>query len=99
MPTRTINLTEYFDHFIDEQVDAGKYQDANEVLRAGLRLLEKQTQTENLQQTLLIKLATQGFAPLDQGEGIALADEEALKCAIAGIGRRVGGFDSSTQAK
>ena len=46
MPTRNVNLTDHYDRFINEQIEAGKYRNASEVFRAGLRLLEHQAQTE-----------------------------------------------------
>lgn len=88
MPTRNINLTEHYDQFIEEQVEAGKYQNASEVLRAGLRLLEQQAQTEEQQLSLLKKLAKEGFDSLDQGKGLAFSNESTLRNAIAKIGRR-----------
>lgn len=88
MPTRNINLTEHFDQFVEGQVDAGRYKNASEVLRAGLRLLEQQTQTEAEQLTLLQKLAVDGFRSLDQGQGLSIADEGSLRKAISRVGRR-----------
>ncbi len=46
MPTRNISLTEHFDHFIDDQIKAGQFHDANEAIGAGLRLLEQQTRED-----------------------------------------------------
>lgn len=41
MPTRNINLTAQMDAFVDSQIKQGRYANASEVLRAGLRALEK----------------------------------------------------------
>ena len=88
MPTRNINLTEHFDQFVEELVGAGRYKNASEVLRAGLRLLEQQTQTEEEKLTLLKKLAADGFRTLDQGQGLSVESESELRSTIAKIGRR-----------
>ena len=88
MPTRNINLTEHFDRFVEEQVGAGKYQNASEVLRAGLRLLEQQTQSDGEKLTVLRKLAADGFRSLDQGKGLSIDGEGSLRKAISQIGRR-----------
>lgn len=88
MPTRNINLTEHYDRFVEEQVGSGRYKNASEVLRAGLRLLEHQSQTEEEQRTLLKKLADDGFRSLDQGRGLSVASEHGLRSALARIGRR-----------
>lgn len=37
----SISLGDHFATFIDEQVDAGRYNSASDVVRAGLRLLEE----------------------------------------------------------
>jgi antitoxin ParD1/3/4 len=39
MATRNINLTDALDRFVAEKVASGSYQNASEVVRAGLRLL------------------------------------------------------------
>ena len=41
MPTRNVNLTPELDHFVAAKVDAGLYANASEVMRAALRLLER----------------------------------------------------------
>ena len=41
MPTRNVNLTPELDDFISTKVDAGLYANASEVMRAALRLLER----------------------------------------------------------
>ena len=41
MPTRNVNLTQELDSFIASRVDAGLYANASEVMRAALRMLER----------------------------------------------------------
>ena len=40
MPTRNVVLTEHQADLIEKLVDSGRYQNASEVLREGLRLVE-----------------------------------------------------------
>lgn len=94
MSTRNINLTAHLDRFVDEQVQSGKYENASEVLRAGLRLLEQHSQIEDQKLALLKQLAAEGFEALDQGRGLSLDGDKQLADAIGGIGRRAARADS-----
>lgn len=40
MPTRNVNLTKEMDEFVAMRVQSGRYENASEVVRAGLRTLE-----------------------------------------------------------
>ena len=49
----SVNLSDYFCRFINEQVEAGHYGSASEVVRDGLRLLvERQVRLDRLRQAL-----------------------------------------------
>ena len=41
MPTRNVNLTDELDCFVAYQVESGRYESASEVVRTGLRMLER----------------------------------------------------------
>lgn len=41
MPTRNVNLTTELDRFVTAKVKSGSYENASEVVRAGLRALER----------------------------------------------------------
>lgn len=88
MPTRNINLTEHYDRFVAEQIEAGRYSNASEVLRAGLRLLEEQKQTEAEKLKILRHLAAEGFKELDQGQGLSATTAKGVRSTIARLGRR-----------
>jgi antitoxin ParD1/3/4 len=44
MPTRNVNLTNELDRFVAKKVKAGRYENASEVIRAGLRTMEREEQ-------------------------------------------------------
>jgi len=52
---RNVNLTGRYDEFVVGQVTSGRFKNASEVVRAGLRLLEQQNREEE---------EKTGFAPL-----------------------------------
>jgi antitoxin ParD1/3/4 len=88
MPTRNVNLTDRFDQFVEEQIHAGRYRNASEVMRAGLHLLEQQTLEEQQKLALLRSLASEAFDQLDQGGGIEINGQRQLANFIGKIGGR-----------
>ena len=48
MPTRNVNMTNHLDRFVEASVASGRYQNASEVVREGLRLLEQRDQEDAL---------------------------------------------------
>ena len=42
MPTRNVNLTKELDRFVATKVKSGRYENASEVVRAGLRTLDRE---------------------------------------------------------
>ena len=48
MPT-SVSLSPYFETFIREQIESGRYNNTSEVIRAGLRALEEQEQKIKLE--------------------------------------------------
>jgi antitoxin ParD1/3/4 len=88
MPTRNVNLTGRYDQFVADQVSSGRFKNASEVVRAGLRLLEQHNREEEEKLAMLRSLAAEGFGELDQGRGTILDDERQLRKHIGQIGRR-----------
>lgn len=88
MPTRNVNLTDHYDRFVESQIDAGRYQNASEVMRAGLRLLEQQIREDEEKLGVLRRLAAEAIDELDRGEAIVIEGEDALADFIRQTGRR-----------
>jgi antitoxin ParD1/3/4 len=68
MPTRNVNLTKHLDDFVEETVASGRYANASEVIRDGLRLLEQSTREAVAKLQQLSEAADAGFAAIDRGE-------------------------------
>lgn len=56
MPTRNINLTPEMDRFVARKIRNGRYANASEVLRAGLRALEED-EKEDRARLLALRMA------------------------------------------
>ena len=68
MPTRNVVLTQHQAKLIEKLVRAGRYQNASEVLRDGLRLVERRETEDRARLEALRKAAAVGFGALDRGE-------------------------------
>jgi antitoxin ParD1/3/4 len=88
VPKRNVDLTDHFDRFVEKEVDSGRYKSASEVLRAGLRLLEREQRQDDEKLVALQKLAAVGFDALDRGEGTEIEGEDELGEFLARIGKR-----------
>lgn len=67
MPTRNIVLTDHQAHFVEQLVTSGRYQNASEVLREGLRLVERRESEDQLRLAALREAARIGIADIDAG--------------------------------
>lgn len=67
MPTRNVVLTSHQAHFVEQLVTAGRYQNASEVLRDGLRLVERRESEDELRLVALREAARVGIAEIDAG--------------------------------
>ena len=81
-----VELTEELDAFVKERIAAGDFPDANEVVRAGLELLENQIGQSRAYRERLVELAMVGVRELDAGKGIELKSREELREFIRQIG-------------
>ena len=68
MPTRNINLTEHLDRFVETSVSAGRYQNASEVVRDALRLLEQRNEEYAVRVARLRAAVDEGEAALTHGD-------------------------------
>jgi antitoxin ParD1/3/4 len=68
MGTRTFILPERCERFIDESVAASRYEDANDVVREALLLLEEYEKNDEWKLQRLRAAVKLGFDAIDRGE-------------------------------
>lgn len=78
MPTRNVVLTNHQSTVVEQLVSSGRYQNASEVLRDGLRLIE-QREAEDASRLVALRNAVRvGIADFDQGQFMTFDTSEAL---------------------
>jgi len=78
MPTRNVVITEHQSQLIDQWVAAGDYQNASEVLREGLRLVEQNKLDFQARLQALRQAVNVGIADIEAGRFETFDSEEAL---------------------
>lgn len=72
MPTRNINLTDQLDRFVEKRINSGRYGNASEVIREGLRLLEQREDETKAKLEWLRGAVQAGLDDLDRGRLVEL---------------------------
>lgn len=67
MPTRNVVLTDHQAEFVERLVSSGRYQNASEVLREGLRLIESREADDKARLKALREAARAGIADIEAG--------------------------------
>ena len=78
MPTRNVVLTTRHEQIIEALVGSGRYQNASEVLREGLRLVEERAAREAGKLAALREAARIGMAAFDEGRYREFESADAL---------------------
>lgn len=78
MPTRNVVLTEHQAALVENLVACGRYQNASEVLREGLRLIEKRESEDSLRLAALQNAAQAGLADSAAGRHTTFDSSESL---------------------
>ncbi len=87
MPTRNVVLSDHQHDFVEALVRSGRYQNASEVLREGLRLVEVRERMEAVKLKALGQAARKGWDDVASGRFTDVADEK-LEDFIGQIGVR-----------
>ena len=89
MPTRNVVLTERQEELIEALVKSGRYQNASEVLRDGLRLVE-QREVEDAGKVKALRTAARvGLGALDRGEFKEFRSVEDLQSYLNDLAEKV----------
>jgi antitoxin ParD1/3/4 len=76
MPTRNVVLSDQQHSLVETLVQSGRYQNASEVLRDGLRLVEARERIETAKLAALQRAAAQGWADVAAGRFIDVSDDQ-----------------------
>lgn len=87
MPTRNVVLSEHQHELVETLVQSGRYQNASEVLREGLRLIEERDRLEEVKLKALKQAARHGWADVSAGRYTDVADDQ-LEDFVGQSGRR-----------
>ena len=88
MPTRNVVLTNHQAAFVEQLVSSGRYQNASEVLREGLRLIERREQEDATRLMALQKAVQVGTADIEAGRFSAFETSEELDKHLALLSSR-----------
>lgn len=79
MATQQLELSEHDSEFVRQCVLEGRYKDANEVVEAGLRLLEEREEEERLKLERLRAEVKKGMDDLENGRYVEVNSPEELQ--------------------
>ena len=86
MPTRNVNLTDRLDRFVEGEVSSGRYGNASEVVREGLRLMERQKREDRAKLKWLRNAVREGLGEIERGESVEFRSIEELEQDIDQLG-------------
>ena len=94
MPTRNVVLTEHQAAMIEQLVQSGRYQNASEVLRDGLRLVRQREEEDAARLEALRRAVDIGLEDVAAGRFRSFADGKTLRRHLAARAEKVLGRPS-----
>jgi antitoxin ParD1/3/4 len=91
VPTRNVNLTDHFDRFIETGITSGRFSNASEMVREGLRLLEQREQEDRAKLEWLRAATKEATDSIERGEGIEFRTMEDFAAYVHQMGKEVSG--------
>jgi len=89
MPTRNVVLTDHQADLVERLVSTGRYQNASEVLREGLRLIERREAEEKARLDALRAAARVGITDIAAGRFRSFETPDALDRHLSAIAQQV----------
>ena len=89
MPTRNVVLTDSQAKFVEQMVASGHYQNASEVLREGLRLVQAREAEQAAKLAALREAVAVGVADIDAGRFTTFESVDALDRYLADVADHV----------
>ena len=83
MPTRNVVLTPHQASFVEQLVDSGRYQNASEVLREGLRLVEQREHDDAVRLKVLREAVVLGIEDIEAGRYTTMDSTADLRAHIS----------------
>ncbi|HKK32159.1 MAG TPA: type II toxin-antitoxin system ParD family antitoxin [Desulfomicrobiaceae bacterium] len=88
MPTRNVVLTDHQSIFVEELVKSGRYQNASEVLREGLRLIEQRELEASERLKALREAVALGVSDIDAGRCTTLENRAEVQDHMRNLARQ-----------
>ena len=85
MPTRNVVLTERQSAFVASLVSSGRYQNASEVMREGIRLVERQEAENEARLSAMRDAASLGITDIAEERFRDFEERKALRDHLAGL--------------
>ena len=99
MPTRNVVLTDHQARLVEKLVSTGRYQNASEVLREGLRLIEDREAQDSARLHALREAARAGMADIDAGRFRSFESPAALSRHLTAIAEKAVGGGPAPRSK
>jgi len=97
MPTRNVVLTEHQAAFVEQLVESGRYQNASEVLREGLRLIENREAEEKARLKALRDAARLGVEDIEAGRFRSFQSSKALSRHVTSLAEKTTAANKSSK--
>ena len=88
MPTRNVVLTNHQTSYVEGLVSSGRYQNASEVLREGLRLIEQREAEDASRLEAMRSAVLVGIADFDAGRFTTFESSDALGVHLKSVAAR-----------